>query len=209
MGNFRGNIFVIFIFFYGPPFCYIRHPYCTSLPQLVTSYHETNSIVDTTRAMAEALQIAGAAFGVADLAFKIYKELSTFVERARDADITAKSLTVRIQRFRRVVEIVHLTAARRRTVVSLGLEHRDEGKIWSAISDSLNGWETALARFKAGIEASHLGSSQETKVNWIGKALLQLKLDRKNPWIERLEIDIGTHIDEISLSLNCLQMYAA
>ena len=67
--------------------------------------------------MAEGLQVA-------ELAFKIYNELSTFIERVKNAEKTAKDLRYKIQRFRKAVEIVHLAAEQREKVSLIGHEHR-------------------------------------------------------------------------------------
>ena len=152
--------------------------------------------------MAEALQVVGAALGVAELALKIYNELSTFVERAKNAESTARDLRDKIYRFRKAVETVHRTAVRRERVSS-----EDEREIWAVIHESLEGWDRTLAAFKVGLERLRLNSSEDARFGWIDKTLQQLKLDRKSPWIGRLETAIGSHIDEITLSLNCLQMW--
>ena len=111
--------------------------------------------------MADALQIAGAALGIAELAFKIYNELSTFIEIARNADDTVRDLRYKLQRFRKVINTVRLTAARRTSALSSGYEHREEREIWSIILESLRGWVRTLNEFKVEIESLRPRPSQD------------------------------------------------
>ena len=156
--------------------------------------------------MADAFQAAAAAIAVAELALKIYKELSTFVTRARNADDTAEKLRTKVDRFCNLTNTVRLTATHRQVVRFKEFQHWKENTIWSNIHDSLKEWSDVLDEYK--VEIAHLRSkpSHHSSVPWIEKTLKQLELDRKAPQIERLESAIESHIDEISLSLNSLQM---
>ena len=157
--------------------------------------------------MTDAFQVAGAALAVADLALKIYRELSTFIERAKTADDTTRDLIFKVKRFRKTVYIVHATLIGREEANLAEYESREERKIRANIFESLEGWNQTLSELKTGIERLRLTPRKDPALDWIGKTLLQLKLDRKVPWISKLETAINSHMDEISLSLNCLQMW--
>ncbi|KAF2231833.1 ankyrin [Viridothelium virens] len=154
-------------------------------------------------------QVAVSGVTVAELALKLYHSLGKFVVRAKDADDEAKEIRYTVQRSLRTL----LVASETLQVRSRSKDHDqdppaiEEQRIWSNIHESLLSWDRNLKKFKKHIADVPELTQSQSSMNWIEKTLLQLKLDRKDPVIQRFQRNIVEHVQELSLSIQCLNVF--
>lgn len=156
--------------------------------------------------MAEAFQLVASGFTVAEVALRLYRNLSTFVERAKNADGTTTELAIKFGRLRKTLYSIHVTLAARRRQLEKRRPEPEEEDIWLNISEALDGWSKVLEDFKDEILSLNPRVQGSATLDWVDKTLLQLRLDRRAPILGRLEKAIETHMNELSLMLSCLDM---
>ena len=157
-------------------------------------------------AMAEALQIVASGVTVAETALWLYRNLSSFVERVRVADHHAKDLVDSADSFRLMLFNIHQVVQLRRSRAARQEPDSDEGMIFLGIQRSLIGWSRSLSEFKEQIMKVKTRAESCDPADWVGKTLIQLRLDRKAQEIGRLKDSIKMHMSELQLMLYCLDV---
>ena len=157
--------------------------------------------------MADPIQLIATCIAVADIALKSYRGLYRFASDVKNADHTARGLCHKVQRLRNTLYTVHLVLlARENQLLETRPAGPEEGRILSNIRDSLKAWRQTLQNFKRELKGLNERLDGDRRPTWVDRALLQLRLQRKAPAIERFERSIDEHIEELSLSLHCLAM---
>lgn len=154
----------------------------------------------------DAFQVVAGALGAAELAFKLYETLTQFVSRVRDAGEEALELRDTVQRSRRILKAAREILQARETDPDRGTPAMEERQIWSNIHESLISWDLNIERFKERMKNISSASQGRTSLNWVEKTMLQLKIDRKAPTIQRFQKKLGEHMQELGFSLQCLNM---
>ena len=154
----------------------------------------------------DAFQVAASGLAVAELALKLYHTLSKFVTRAKHADDEAKELRETVQRSLRTLLVASETLQARSRDLDQGTPALEEAHIWSNIHESLMSWARKLKKFRKQVQNVQEPDQGQSPMSWIEKTLLQLKLDRRAPVIQRFQRSITDHVQELSLSLQCLNM---
>ena len=154
----------------------------------------------------DGLQGVAAALQLAEFAFRLYQTLSKFVARAKDADGEALELCETIRRSLNTLKTAGKTLQAREKDLGQGTPAQEEQRIWRNIRESLASWNRNIKRFRKHIEKIPNLGQRQASLNWIDKALLQLKLDRKAPIIERFQRNIAEHVQELNLLLQCLNL---
>ncbi|KAI9760164.1 MAG: Ankyrin-2 [Geoglossum simile] len=151
----------------------------------------------------EVVGVVASAATLAELSLKIYQNLSKFITEAGEADVAARDLQSRINRLHKTTDTVWSTLRYRAKQADAGQLAREEVEIWETIRESLNTCERSLQKFENALEGLSNGSES---LGWLKKALLQLKMERKNPTIAKLETTVDTHLQMMQVSLACLQI---
>jgi hypothetical protein len=151
----------------------------------------------------DVLGAVASAATLAELSLKIYRSLSKFITEAGEADVAAKDLQSRVNRLHKTTDTVWSTLRYRTKQADAGDLAQEEAEIWESIKESLNTCERKLRKFENALQGLFSGNES---LGWLKKALLQLKMDRKNPTIAKLETTIDTHLQMMQVSLACLQM---
>ncbi|KAI9657403.1 MAG: hypothetical protein M1821_003085 [Bathelium mastoideum] len=152
-------------------------------------------------------QCAASAVALAELSMKLYHTLSKFINEARDADEKASELRKTIRRSLATLLSVKETLEARGKECDQGTPGPEEQRILKNIRESLLGWFLNLVKFTKRLGNIAEDQHEKTTMGWLEKALLQLKLDRKAPAIERIRENISEHVQELSLSLQCLNLF--
>lgn len=151
--------------------------------------------------MADPFAIAASAITVAEFLFKTYETLSKFVRDAKNSDSTAAEVRLKVQQLRAVVLSIKGALLYRTTHVATRPPGKEEVLIWFRIRAALEGCQQNLKRFEEELKGLH----GRTQVEWLRKALLQLRLQQKDPTITRFERSMDTHIQVLQTLLLCLQ----
>jgi hypothetical protein len=157
------------------------------------------------KTMAEPFQIFASALTTAEFALKLYHSLSTFVVKAKNADVTERDLATKAQRLRRTIYAVQLTLRVRIGQLQNQQPSTAEKFIWTNIDESLTSWYRMLRRFKKEMDKLTIRHGGQ-RMNWIDKTFWQLKHDRKRPTLDLLQSGMSDTIQELSLSLQCLDL---
>ncbi|KAI9694376.1 MAG: hypothetical protein M1820_008976 [Bogoriella megaspora] len=152
-------------------------------------------------------QVAASGLAVVELGFKLYDALSTFVTKARQADEEARELRETVRRSLKTLITVNETLKARLKELGQGRVTPEEQNIWININESLISWDRNLKKLKRKVQDVPRRGSAQGHMNWIDKALLQLKLDRRSPVILQFQRNIKEHMQELSLSLQCLNIF--
>ena len=166
--------------------------------------------------MADVFQTIGTAGAVAELSFRLYNEISGFIARVRNVDNVAKELVLKVQRLETCLKNVQSTSRARTKQLQQSARHgqrkegqiwsNEEDQVWSTIHESLEQWQETLQSFQAWADKLPVSMNGQSKLNWLEKTLLQLKLDRKASKIAAFEDAIQSHVDLMTLSLICIEM---
>ena len=158
--------------------------------------------------MGEPFQIAASALTTIELALKLYQTLSIFVTKARKAELSARELVAKGQRLRETLYMVQITLDARQSQIDEGrLELTNvEACIWTSIKKGLQRFLRTLKRFKIEMKRLNAGGRRES-MSWVDKTLWQLRRDRRDPTLIRLQNDMVDFTAELSLSMQCLNMY--
>ena len=156
--------------------------------------------------MAEPFQVAASVVAVAETALRLYCNLSSFVERVRVADHHAKDLVDSADSFRLMLFNIHQVVRLRRIQAKRREPDSDERMIFLGIDRSLSGWSDSLSEFKEQILKVKTRAESCDPVDWVGKTLIQLRLDRKAQVIGGLKDSIKMHMNELQLMLYCLDV---
>lgn len=153
---------------------------------------------------ATAFQTATAAFAVAELALRIYNELSSFIEKLKRAGEIATELISTIRLYNRALDNV-IVLYNTQIQLQTGPTDEREEVIWSNIRESLQEWNVRLDCIKEEIEklVSKLPSAKDDWT-WMEKAVVVFKTDRKAETIQKLEGAMTKRMDELSSAINCL-----
>ncbi|KAI9767073.1 MAG: hypothetical protein M1839_004630 [Geoglossum umbratile] len=151
----------------------------------------------------EVLGVVASAATLAELSLKVYHNLSKFTTEAGEADVTARDLQSRVNRLHKTTDTVWSTLRFRARQAEVSQPAQEEIEIWEAIKDSLNACEGSLRKFENALEDLLSGNE---RLGWLRLALLQLKIDRKNPAIARIEITIDTHLQMLQVSMASIQI---
>jgi hypothetical protein len=146
----------------------------------------------------EAFGVLGTAATVVELSLKILKELDRFVRESKDADAVAKELHAKVHQLYTCAETVQRVARSRGRQAGRNQQDEDEIQIWNAIRATLRRCEKLFQRFQTALEGLEQGY---TKLGWLQKALLQRRIDARQPKISRLERKIDFHLSTLQISV--------
>jgi hypothetical protein len=157
--------------------------------------------------MATGLEVLGAtagAFQLVELSFRVYQNLSRFISKAAVADTVASELLVKISHLQNTTNIVASALRYRGREAKSNPPAKEELEIWDTINSSLDDCNRMLQRFEDALEG--LLDRSDGRLGWLQKALLQRKLDRRDPAITNLENKIDRHLQILQIYLLCLQV---
>lgn len=152
----------------------------------------------------EILGVIGTAATVADLAAKIWKHLDRFVQRSKEADAVARDLQAKVHQLRTYSRTVQRAGRSRRRQARSEEQDLDEVEIWKTISRTINQCKRMFQRFEAALEGLVTGKEDS---GWLSKALLQRRIERRQPTIARLEKKIDLHLTTLNISILSVHLY--
>lgn len=155
--------------------------------------------------MTEPFQAFASALATIEFALKLYRSLSTFVEKAQNAPKTAKGLVAEARRLRGTLYTVHLTLQVRKCQLANEKPTLAEQYIWKNIGESLLSWKQTLRRFKREMNELSIGAEGQ-RMSWADKVWWQLRHERKGPILHSLQGSMMDCIAQLSLSIQCLNL---
>lgn len=152
----------------------------------------------------EAFGVAASAIQLAEIAFRIGKSLAAFAHSAKTADAAALELRDKFDALGNTVScvksVIYFPEGRKNDRRLSKEEIRIRHKLLNDIK--------VCIRISEHFESALEGLSINTKhPSWLGKSLLQLRLDRKNDAIRRLENFLDARVQMLQVSIACLQVY--
>jgi len=147
----------------------------------------------------------GTALTFAEICLRIWERLDAFVQKAKVADIVAKELQEKVLQLRICSKTVQ-RAGRSRSKQDRHGENADkeEIEVWNAINSTLCRCERQFEKFDAALEGLDQGN---LKLGWLHKAMLQRKLDKREPRIAALEKKIDRHLTTLQISIQVVHLY--
>jgi hypothetical protein len=150
--------------------------------------------------MADGFQAATAAFSTIELAFKLYKEISTFISKVKRVEETANGLTSKAEELRIVLAHITLMLQFREKE----FENEREKETWKVIERILKIWRLSMDRFESAMSELRVDSDGER--NWLDNARWVLRHDRMSPIILGLEAEMSRRVALLSTQMQCLQL---
>lgn len=154
------------------------------------------------------LEVIGAissAGSVVEACLSIWKFLDTFVQKVAEADAVAQDLQSKIDQLRVCCQSVQRTGRswKRRTAAEAEADDRDEVTMWATINKTLRQCENIFRKFEEALEGLDNGKEN----TWLNAALLQRRMDKREPRIARLEKKIDLQLSTLNILILSAHLY--
>jgi len=159
-------------------------------------YSEENALPMTTMGVGE----VGAIISIADVAARVCLRLGRFLNEVKDAGETRSSLHKKAAALHDILKVVDAATRKRNVHVHTKPISDDEGGILVMLTAALGRCESTVKKFEEML--GRLGGGG-TEPNWLGRAILQLKLDVRGSGIAKIERDIEADIAPLQLLSTC------
>lgn len=146
----------------------------------------------------EVVGVIGTAATLIDLSAKIWKHLDTFVRRSKEADAVARDLQSKVHQLRICSQTVQRARRSRKRQARSEVQDPGEAEIWKSINRSLSQCERMFQSFEMALEGLMQGKEDSS---WLSKALLQRRIEKREPRIARLERKIDVHLKTLNISI--------
>lgn len=154
----------------------------------------------------EVFGVISGATALLEVCLKLGTHLARFVQRASGADTFATDLSSKVGQLRTCAITVQRAARSRERQAGPGEQDRDEIEIWKTIERTLSHCERLFNRFEALLKSMAPGKED---LNWLEKALLQTKIDIREPKILELEKKIDFHLTTLNTTILSVHLYGS
>lgn len=154
----------------------------------------------------EVVGVISGATALLEVCLKLGIHLTRFVQRASGAGAFATDLKSKVDQLRTCALTVQRAARSRERQAGPGERDRDEIEIWKTIEKTLSHCERMFSQLEETLKSVAPGKEH---LNWLGKALLQGKIDTKEPKLSKLERDIDLYFTTLNTTILSVHLYGS
>jgi hypothetical protein len=136
---------------------------------------------------------------------EVSENVVNFLQNVKEADVVAGELRGKARQLKNCARTVQRTLLSRREQIRQGqIPDEEEIEAWKVIHSTLRECKRELKRLNialTGLDQSNM------RLDWLRKAILQRKIDKREPRIARLEKTINLHLTTMQIVLQIIFSY--
>ena len=152
----------------------------------------------------EVFGVISGATALLEVCLKLGIHLARFVQRASKAGTFATDLKSKVDQLRICAVTVQRAARCRERQAGTGEQDHDEVEIWQTIEKTLSRCEGMFNQLEKLFKSM---TPEKEDLNWLRKALLQTRIDIREPQLLELEKKIDFHLTTLSTTIHSVHLY--